>query len=165
MGVLTAGGWLDWLAALPLEQRLELADGTRLLAVHVAPGVDDGPGIHPALSDEELTLLLADAQADLVCVGHTHWPVDRTAGAVRVINTGSVSNPIAFDLRASYALIESTPDGHRVEHRRVEYDAGAVIREIERSRHPSGEYIISHFRGERRPWWASGRDLSELRPK
>ena len=46
MGYVTAGGWLDWLAALPLEARLRLPDGTRLLAVHVAPGQADGPGIH-----------------------------------------------------------------------------------------------------------------------
>jgi hypothetical protein len=41
-GVITAAGWLNWLTALPLELRLELRDGTRLLAVHVAPGQDDG---------------------------------------------------------------------------------------------------------------------------
>src|SRR3712207_448878 len=30
-GYVTAAGWLDWLAALPLEQRVTLPDGTRLL--------------------------------------------------------------------------------------------------------------------------------------
>jgi len=49
-----------------------LPDGTRLLAVHVAPGQDDGSGIHPALSDDELNALVAKASADLVCVGRTH---------------------------------------------------------------------------------------------
>jgi hypothetical protein len=163
--VVTAGGWLDWLTGLPLEQRLELEDGTRLFATHVAPDQDDGLGIHPKLSDEELTLLVAHAAADLVCVGHTHWPVDRTAGGVRVINTGSVSNPIAFDLRASYALLESTAAGYRIEHRRVVYDVAAVISEIERSRHPAGGHIISHFRAERRPWWAGGADAIEFVPE
>ena len=32
-------------------------------------------------------------------------------------------------------------------------DAEAVITAVERSHHPAGEYIISHFRGQRRPWW------------
>jgi hypothetical protein len=91
-----------------------------------------------------------------VCVGHTHWPIDRTVAGVRVINTGSVSNPLALDLRASYALIDATKAGYRVEHRRVAYDVEAVIQAVERSRHPSGSFIISHFRGERRPWWANG---------
>jgi putative phosphoesterase len=161
-GVITGGSWLEWLAALPLEQSFTLADGTRLLAVHVAPGQDDGLGIHPRLSDDELSDLVAEAGADLVCVGHTHWPVDRTVRGVRVVNAGSVSNPSALDLRASYALVESTPSGYQVEHRRVVYDVETVITAVEQSRHPAGAYIISHFRGERRPWWADGDDGREL---
>jgi predicted phosphodiesterase len=156
-GMVTAAGWFDWLSAVHLEERMLLPDGTRLLAVHVAPGQDDGLGIHPALSDDELTALVAEASADLVCVGHTHWPIDRTVAGVRVINTGSVSNPVALDLRASYALIDASEAGYGVEHRRVAYDVEAVIEAVERSRHPSGSFIISHFRGERRPWWANGR--------
>jgi putative phosphoesterase len=164
-GALSTSGWLDWLSDLPLEQRLDLPDGTRVLATHVAPGLDDGNGIHPALSDSELTSLVADAQADLVCVGHTHWPVDRTVAGVRVVNSGSVSNPIAFDLRASYALIVATPTGYEVQHQRVAYDVEAVIAAVQRSRHPSAEFIISHFRAERRPWWAAGVDLAEFAPR
>jgi predicted phosphodiesterase len=67
----------------------------------VAPGLDDGLGIYPTLSDAELGALVHDAQADLVCVGHTHWPLDRTVAGVRVLNPGSISNPVAPDLRAS----------------------------------------------------------------
>ncbi len=84
---------LDWLARLPLELRTTLPDGTRVLCVHAAPGTDEGDGIHPALSDDAFAEILADADADLVLVAHTHWPLDRTAGGVRVINPGSVSNP------------------------------------------------------------------------
>jgi putative phosphoesterase len=157
-GMVTTAGWFDWLSALQLEERMLLPDGTRLLAVHVAPGLDDGSGIHPALSDDELSALVADASADLVCVGHTHWPIDRTVAGIRVINTGSVSNPVALDVRASYARIDATEAGYRVELRRVAYDVDAVIEAIERSRHPSGGFIVSHFRGERHPWWASGRN-------
>jgi predicted phosphodiesterase len=154
-GYLTAAGWLDWLAALPPEQRLVLPDGTRLLGVHVAPGQDDGSGIHPVLTDEELGGLLADARAELVCVGHTHWPLDRTAAGVRVLNVGSVSNPAAADLRASYVVLEASEAGYQVEFRRVAYDIQAVLEAIERSRHPSGGFIRSHFLGQRTPWWAS----------
>jgi hypothetical protein len=46
-GMLTAAGWLPWLAALPLERQTTLPDGTRLLAVHVSPGVVDGEGRFP----------------------------------------------------------------------------------------------------------------------
>ncbi len=77
---------------------------------------------------------------------------------MRVINTGSVSNPVALDLRASYALIDASEAGYRVEHRRVAYDVEVEIEAVERSRHPSGSLIISHFRGDRRPWWANGKN-------
>src|SRR4029453_10596864 len=76
-GVLTGAGWLDQLAALPLEVRVTLPDGTRLLGVHAVPGRDDGPGIRPGLADAELRRAVAGAAAELVLVGHTHWPVDR----------------------------------------------------------------------------------------
>jgi putative phosphoesterase len=147
LGVVTAAGWLDWLAALPLEQRFTLPDGTDVLATHVAPGQDDGPGIHLALSDAELAALVGAAAADLVCVGHTHRPLDRVTGGIRVVNAGSVSNPATPDLRASYAMVAATPLGYSVHHQRVAYDYQAVIAAVERSRHPSGAYIINHFRG------------------
>jgi Calcineurin-like phosphoesterase len=44
-GAVAAHGWLPWLAALPLEARTELDDGTRLLGVHASPGRNDGAGI------------------------------------------------------------------------------------------------------------------------
>ena len=50
-GYLSAAGWLDWLTNLPLEVRLTLPDGTRLLGVHASPGRDDGPGIQSKHSD------------------------------------------------------------------------------------------------------------------
>ena len=43
-GMVTAAGWFAWLAALPLEVRLTLPDGTGLPGVHAASGCDDGPG-------------------------------------------------------------------------------------------------------------------------
>jgi diadenosine tetraphosphatase ApaH/serine/threonine PP2A family protein phosphatase len=116
----------------------------------------------PQLSDDELSALVPQAAADLARVGHTHWPLDRTVSGVRVVNAGSVSKPSALDLRASYALIDSTASGYQVEHRRVPYDVEAVIRADEQSRHPAAAFIISHFRGERRPWWADGANGREF---
>ncbi len=151
-GAVSATGWLRWLADLPLEVRLTLPDGTRLLGVHASPGSDE-VGISPAVSDTDLAKMLAGCEADLVCVGHTHWPLDRTAGGVRVVNLGSVSNPMAPDLRASYVLLEAGPNGYHVEHRRVAYDLGAVLEAIQASGQPAPEFVASFFRGERRPPW------------
>ena len=153
-GAVTATSWLDWLQDLPLEQRMTLPDGTRLLGVHAATGYDDGRGVHPGLSDAELQAALANCGADLVCVGHTHVPLDRSVGGVRVVNLGSVSNPVTADLRATYVLLEATSSGYQLHFRRVAYDRDAVIAAVQRSRHPSSAFLIRFMRGEIRSRWA-----------
>lgn len=157
-GYVTAAGQLDWLTALPTEQRTVLPDGTRMLAVHGIPG-DDETGITPTATDTELQHWLNGCAADLVFVAHTHWPLDRLLPAtehtssLRVVNVGSVSNPIVPDLRASYALLDVHPSGHEIRLRSVPYDVGAVLAAIDRSQHPSTAFIRSYFLGERRPPW------------
>src|SRR4051794_14582048 len=106
-GALAAHGWLDCLAALPLETRIELDDGTRLLGVHASPGRDDGAGVTPHRPDSELQIETVAAAADIVVAGHTHQPTDRTVGGTRFLNGGSVSNPITDDHRAGYVIIHS----------------------------------------------------------
>jgi predicted phosphodiesterase len=146
-GCLTATGWIEWLATLPTEHRCTLPDGTRLLAIHASPRADEGPGIDPRVSDEDLACLLDGCDADVVFAGHTHRPVDRRVGAVRAVNLGSVSNPVAPDLRASYVVVEADASGYAVEHRRVAYDCEAVISALERLNHPGKNWLTAHHRG------------------
>jgi putative phosphoesterase len=152
-GAVAVTGWLDWLQALPLEYRALLPDGTQVLAVHAAPDEDDGFGIHPGLSDKEIEELTADAACDLLLVGHTHVPFDRSVGAVRVVNPGSVSNPLTPDLRAAYALLEVNRASYELSFQRVEYDRQAVIELSQKVNHPAAEYIASFMRGDRQPGW------------
>jgi predicted phosphodiesterase len=148
-GVVAATGWAAWLAALPVEIRTVLPDGTRVLGVHVVPGMDDGPsGITPHRPDDELAADLDGAEADLVCAGHTHQPTDRWVGDVHAVNLGSVSNPVTDDLRASYVVVHADADGHRVEHRRVAYDRDAFLAAVAASGHPEADFIASFQRGE-----------------
>ena len=153
-GHIRASGWWNWLENLPLELRLTLPDGTRLLGVHAAPGLDDGPGIIPLLSDEELRTLLAAAEADLVIVGHTHVALDRTIDQVRVVNLGCISNPMSSRLEASYALLEADSSGYSMQMRYVDYDRQAVINELQRIKHPTVEYLTKMLRGQLLPPWA-----------
>jgi predicted phosphodiesterase len=152
-GALVASGWMNWLAALSLEQRPSLPDGTRVLLVHASPGTDDGDGIRPNMSDESVAEQLGESNADLVIVGHTHWQLDRTIDGVRVVNLGSVSNPLAPDLRASYYWLEADERGYRLENRRVEYDRAAVIAQLQHIRHPGTAALAAHMRGERKAPW------------
>lgn len=148
-GAVTAAGWRPWLAALPLEMRRQLPDGCRLLAVHAAPGTDDGNGIRADTPDEELRRIIAGADADLILVVHTHVPFDRMIDSVRVVNPGSVSNPFSTDIRACYALLTCYPENHGLELRRVDYNHQAAIDETRRSGHPAAEHIVRFLRGEK----------------
>ncbi len=143
-GFLAAHGLLDWLAALPVEERITLPDGTRLLGVHAAPGRFDGTGFHDEMSDDELWEMVADCQADIVTVGHYHWPMDRTLNGIRCINVGPVSNPNRPDKRASYVMIEADEKGYQIEFRRVAYDIDAVLAANDRSGHPT-VHFNTHF--------------------
>jgi predicted phosphodiesterase len=149
-GAITQAGWLEWLANLPVELRQVLPDGTRFLGVHAAPGTDGDPGIgiHPGLEEADLCALLRGCEADLICVGHTHWPMDVQVDGRRIVNVGSVSNPLPPDLRASYVMLEALGSGHQVEHRRVDYDRDAVVAALRRTGHPGAGFIVKHMRGE-----------------
>ena len=150
-GYLSAAGWLDWLTNVPLEVRVTLPDGIRVLGVHASPGRDDGPGIQLKHSDGELERRLAGCEADVVIVGHTHVPLDRQVGRIRAINLGSVSNPVTSGLQATYVLLDADEHGYCIQLRRVEYDRQAVITAIEHSRHPTPSFLIGFMRGERIP--------------
>ena len=151
-GAVTSAGWLEWLSQLPGELHTTLPDGTKVLGVHVAPGREDGVGFWPGLSEADLGYLLGECEADLVCVGHTHQPMDVTVRGTRVVNVGSVSNPVLSDLRANYIILSAGPTGHRIEHRQVEYDRRGVIAAVERLRHPGAGFIIRHMRGLCEPY-------------
>lgn len=152
-GYVSAMGQLDWLANLPLEQRETLPDGTRLLGVHAAPGADDGEGIYPRISDDELRRMAQQAEAELIVVGHTHVPLDRTIDEVRFFNLGSIGNPMTPDWRASYAMLEADAAGYSLELRRVEYDREAAIMAIRRSGHPQAPVLVRFLEGKLLSKW------------
>jgi len=75
-------------------------------------------------SDEVVVPMLDDARAQVVVCGHTHMQFDRTFGATRVVNAGSVGMPFA-EPGAYWLLL-----GPDVELRRTAYDferAASVI--------------------------------------
>lgn len=152
-GAVWASGWREWLAALPLDFRETLPNGVRVLAVHASPGTDDGVGLRPHTPDAEAAPLFANVDADLVLVGHTHWPQDRTLNGARVINVGSVGLPFTPDGLASYVLLHADEDNLEVEFRKLDFDREAAIAQLEAQRHPAKDLIAGFLRGTRRPPW------------
>lgn len=146
-GAITAAGWFKWIEQLPLEFHMMLPDGTNCLCVHATPGNDDGKGIDKDLSDSEICQLLEGCTADLICVGHNHQQINRKVGKWHILNPGSVSNPRQPILQASYAILDCSDEGYKIEHRQVEYDREQVISQVQELNHPGADFIIKHMRG------------------
>jgi predicted phosphodiesterase len=144
-GMITASGWLPWLQELPLDMRIALPNGTRFLGVHASPGRDDGPGIVPHMSAVEMAPLLNDCDAELVCVGHTHYLSEQTVGGVHVVNLGAVSLSVAEDKGASYVLLDAREADYSLQHCSVPYDRAEVVYQLNSIRHPGREYLIQHL--------------------
>lgn len=145
-GAITAVGAYDWLAALPIEQRIVLPDGTGVLLVHAAPGCDDGSGAQESMTDRDLLEAgFGDCAAELVFVGHTHIPIDRTVAEVRVVNPGSVSLPATAERRAMWILLEADETGYSIQRRFAAYDVDAVLDALDREHYPSPEWLRAKF--------------------
>lgn len=129
---------LTWLAKMPVTQHIEL-DGMSFLLVHATPRDPMDEYIahgrrgetqlqEPDLADQWASRLTF-VEADIVCVGHTHIPLDLQLDGCRVINPGSVGQPRDGDPRAAYAVMENG----NVSFRRVEYDIQATLRHMQES--------------------------------
>jgi predicted phosphodiesterase len=139
---LAAAGLLDWLGALPLEARPAAPDASRVLLVHASPGRDDGPGLDPYTSDDDLVATgFSSAAADLIVVGHTHHADERRLGGAHVVNPGPVSLPRESDDRARYAVLTATAEGWSVEHHVVAYDRDATLADLDSVAHPSADWL------------------------
>jgi putative phosphoesterase len=112
-----------YLGTLPITSRFTL-DGARFLLVHATPR---DPLDEYATDDAEFwSRRLADVDADVICVGHTHHPYVLEVGDKLVINPGSVGQPRDGDPRAAYAIIEN----QRVELKRAAYPVETTVESI-----------------------------------
>lgn len=146
-GALAATGWLSWLTQLPLELRFTLPDRSRFLGVHASPGRDDGEGFSPNAGSEELRSLATGCNADVICVGHTHQPLDRAVDGRRIVNLGAVSLSLTPDKHAYYVLMHASEDGTDFIRRSVAYDRVKAAQMLEDCAHPGRAYIKRHLLG------------------
>lgn len=85
--------------------------------------IERGPGINKGF---------AGISTDYVLVGHSHRPYIKRLGRTTVLNPGSVGQPMDFNPRASYAVIE---DGEAAI-KRVRYDIERTVKDLEKSSLP-----------------------------
>jgi predicted phosphodiesterase len=84
-------------------------------------------------TDENYVLeMMAEAKADVFCVGHSHLPYYRIIGDKQVINIGSVGKPKDGNPDGCYALL-TIEDRIQVEFIRFTYDIEKAAKAIEAS--------------------------------
>lgn len=122
------GADIAWLARLPLHLTVKIED-TSFALFHATPrdSLSDY-SLVPTVSDAYLSEIVAGVDADVLVVGHTHLPFARECGRLRIVNPGSVGQPLDGDPRAAYALWQ---DGE-IRSRRVAYDIDAATDAIDR---------------------------------
>jgi putative phosphoesterase len=96
------GALLDHLANAPTSHEMEAA-GAKLLMIHATPWEPFSGYITPGNPKLQR---IGTLDYDFVVLGHTHMPMVERAGAVTVINPGSVSQPRDQDRRGSYAVLD-----------------------------------------------------------
>src|SRR5947209_7809822 len=109
-----------YLLRLPLTKRLTL-EGKRFLLVHGTPRdpLDEYLMKDPATWAKRVQ----NADADIVCVGHSHMQFNLMVNGTVVLNPGSVGQPRDGDPRAAYAVI----DDNKISLRRIEYPVEEAI--------------------------------------
>jgi predicted phosphodiesterase len=127
-----------WLAALPDGLRFDHR-GSRVVLAHGSPRKIN-EYLLPDRTDAFLAKLADAAQADVVCVGHTHGAYHRAlvggdGRTVHYVNSGSVGKPKDRDARAGWVELRLPDEGRCIETEvhRVAYDVEAVVAEMERA--------------------------------
>lgn len=135
-----------YLRTLPAHIRVEFQlnnDKLNLLLVHGSPRrVNEY--LFEDREEKSLLRIILDADADILCFGHTHKPYHRILetgdGYHHAINTGSVGKPKDGDPRGCYALLHindhssaTAKESIQVEFIRFEYDVEKAAKAIEDS--------------------------------
>lgn len=110
------------------------ADG--VLFCHATPR-SDTELITAITPDAELAAIVG--RTGTVVVGHVHAQYDRTVGALRLLNAGSVGMP--YEGRSGAFWLELADGAPR--HRRSEYDVDAAAAAIRATAYPDAEELIA----------------------
>jgi putative phosphoesterase len=113
---------IAWLEELPHPLTVDI-DGHRILLCHGAPW-DVDHYVYPDASDADFERC-AQQDCDIVVMGHTHYPLERTVGRTRIVNPGSVGQPRNRQPGAHWALLDTGTA--RVEAHREDYDIAWIM--------------------------------------
>lgn len=130
-----------YLRTLPAHIRVEFQlnnDTLNLLLVHGSPRKIN-EYLFEDRAEKSMLRMMQDADADIMCFGHTHKPyhriiTDENQHVRHAINTGSVGKPKDGDNSGGYVLLHINEAGEvKVEFIRFAYDVEKAARAIENS--------------------------------
>lgn len=120
------------LSGWPATLRINVAGVGDVLFCHATPR-SDSEIFTRLTADERLQPVFAGLDTGLVVCGHTHMQFDRTVGACRIINAGSVGMPYGAP-SACWLLL-----GPGVELRQTSYDRDRAAARIRASTYPQAD--------------------------
>lgn len=136
----------EWLRALPREIRIKV-NGKPVLLCHGSPR-STTEYLFANRSENYFRWFVKDgrydAEADVICFGHTHVPYHREIDGVHFVNTGSVGRPQDGDWRAGYCVLTIDESSVRPEQIRVDYDVETACARLLATGLP--EYFAEYLR-------------------
>jgi diadenosine tetraphosphatase ApaH/serine/threonine PP2A family protein phosphatase len=123
---------LAWLQSLPLTTTLE-----GVLYCHASP--TSNLPITTAITPAADVLRTFDGVEGMVVIGHTHHQFDRSIGALRVVNAGSVGMPYEGEVAAFWTLV----DGGEPSFRRTPIDVERAVAETRASAWPHAQSFVA----------------------
>lgn len=157
----TSHAWREWLAALPEQRRIRLADWETLLC-HGSPRRMNEFLWESTSPDHFLEKLCSDAGADVLLCTHTglHWSRYLSDDRL-VVNVGAIGRP-ANDGRTEiwYALLTAGDGTPEVEFVPVAYDHTALAAEMETEGLPA-EFIETILTG----WWTTCNEILPMKER
>lgn len=118
-----------FLRSLPYRLQREI-EGHQVVLVHGSPERLN-EYLFENVADEVFQNHLESTRADVLIFGHTHKPFHKFAGGKHLVNSGSAGKPKHGNPNATYALLDITQAGVKVEIVEVAYDYESAARAIE----------------------------------
>jgi putative phosphoesterase len=109
--------------ALPVQRTLDF-DGLRVAMFHGAPWEPLNGRVYPDFADWQK---FDGVDADVVLLGHTHYPMVKKHGEKLIVNPGSVGQARDGSGSACFAILDT--GSRTAELKRVGFDCGEVIRD------------------------------------
>jgi putative phosphoesterase len=134
---------IDYLTALPFSHLVTNPYGSDLLVVHANP-LNQDDAIFPTSPDSKLDHLLGKLEPTIgaLAFGHLHIAYTRHWRHLLLVDAGSCGLPRDDDQRAAYAILTCENNIWQAEHRRVEYDIKAVVKDLKTCGIPHAEKRI-----------------------